>query len=90
MPPTRPVSPAHSHVLATVDQWWGFRHERMHDDIVAMLTTATAQEGSTAIGVGAAGQSIKATAFDLSSAATPQRRGRPIRRLMQWMRHIRR
>lgn len=33
MPPTRPVSPAHSHVLATVDQWWGYHHERLHDDI---------------------------------------------------------
>lgn len=89
MPPTRPVSPAHSHVLATVDQWWGYHHERLHDDIVAMLTTA-GQEGSTAIGVGAGGEVIKVSAFDLRGAATPQLHGRPIRRIMQWLRHIRR
>jgi hypothetical protein len=33
-PPARPTSPAHSRVLAAVDDWWGFGADRLHDQIV--------------------------------------------------------
>lgn len=90
MPPTRPVSPAHNHVLATVSEWWEFHHERMHDDIVALLTKAVGQPGVTAIGVGAAGELATVTTFDLSNQAQTHRPRGTFRRMMRWVRHCRR
>lgn len=37
-PPARPTSPAHSRVLAAVDDWWGFGADRLHDQLVDSLT----------------------------------------------------
>ena len=39
-PPPRPTSAAVSHVLNTVDAWWGAEQESMRDRIVDMLTEA--------------------------------------------------
>lgn len=90
MPPTRPASEAHSHALATVGQWWEFQRERLHDDVVAMLATATGKEGVTVVGVGAEGELIKVTCFDLRTAARASRRSGIARRIAQWLRAFRR
>jgi hypothetical protein len=37
-PPARPTSPAHSRVLAAVDDWWGFGADRLHEQLVGSLT----------------------------------------------------
>ena len=37
-PPARPTSPAHSRVLAAVDDWWGFGADRLHDQLVQSMT----------------------------------------------------
>jgi hypothetical protein len=90
MPPPRPMSPGHSHVLATVGQWWVFHHERMHDEVVAMLATATAQAGATAIGVGAEDELITVTTFGLRTASGVQRRSETVHRMVQWVKNLRR
>ncbi|QNJ89912.1 hypothetical protein HZU40_00120 (plasmid) [Mycolicibacterium fluoranthenivorans] len=35
VPPPRPTSPVHSHVLATVDAWWEAEQESMRERLVA-------------------------------------------------------
>lgn len=36
--PARPTSPAHSRVLAAVDDWWRFGADRLHDQLVRSMT----------------------------------------------------
>ena len=43
MPPPRPTSPAHSHVLATVDAWWEAEQESMRERVLEMFTKAGAE-----------------------------------------------
>ena len=37
-PPPRPTSPAHSRVLAAVDDWWAFGADRLHDQLVQSVS----------------------------------------------------
>lgn len=37
--PARPTSLAHSKVLAAADDWWGFGADRLHEQLIAALTT---------------------------------------------------
>uniref|UniRef100_A0A5Q5BT58 Uncharacterized protein n=2 Tax=unclassified Mycobacterium TaxID=2642494 RepID=A0A5Q5BT58_MYCSS len=47
MPPPRPLSAAHSHVLATVDAWWEADQEALRGRLVDMLTEAGGERTGT-------------------------------------------
>jgi hypothetical protein len=57
-PPARPTSPAHSRVLAAVDDWWGFGADRLHDQMVQSLATH-GHHVTEAITTGAEGEVIQ-------------------------------
>jgi hypothetical protein len=69
-PPTRPVSPAHDHVLKTVDAWWCFWHDRMRQDVVQMLTGAGGEVVADSINVGPDGQLIEGTRIEFPAQAS--------------------
>ncbi|OFJ51430.1 hypothetical protein BEL07_22855 [Mycolicibacterium grossiae] len=66
-PPPRPASPAHSHVLATVDAWWEAEQESMRERVLEMFTKAAAEVTGTSIDVGPDGQVIESTHVEFRS-----------------------
>ncbi len=69
LPPPRPTSPAHSHVLATVDAWWEAEQESMRERVLEMFTKAGAEVTGTSIDRGPDGQIIESTHVDFRSPA---------------------
>ncbi len=67
MPPPRPTSPAHSHVLATVDAWWEAEQESMRERVLEMFTKAGAEVTGTSIDRGPDGQVIESTHVEFRS-----------------------
>lgn len=61
VPPPRPVSAAHSHVLATVDAWWEAEQEAVRTRIVDMLTEAGGASAGTSYRTTQEGQLVEVT-----------------------------
>lgn len=85
-PPVPPVSPHHSHVLATVDTWGEFEHDAMRDKVVGMLAGAGGQRVSETVGVNDDGQIVEVTRFHFDPPPAIQRRGSVFGRLRAWLR----
>jgi hypothetical protein len=84
VPPPRPTSPAHSHVLATVDAWWEAEQESMRERLVGMLTKAGGEMTGTSVDVGPDGQMIENTHIRFRSEPAAERGG-VIRRIRGWV-----
>jgi hypothetical protein len=84
VPPPRPTSPAHSHVLATVDAWWEAEQESMRERLIGMLTKSGGELTGTSVDVGPNGQMIENThiRFRPEPAAG---RGGVMRRIRGWV-----
>jgi hypothetical protein len=84
VPPPRPTSPAHSHVLATVDGWWEAEQESMRERLVGMLTKSGGEMTGTSIDVGPDGQTIENTHIQFWSEPAAERGG-VMRRIRGWV-----
>jgi hypothetical protein len=84
VPPPRPTSPAHSHVLATVDAWWEAEQESMRERLVGMLAKAGGELTGTSIDVGPDGQMIENTHIRFRSELAAERGG-VMRRFRGWV-----
>lgn len=84
LPPPRPTSPAHSHVLATVDAFWEAEQESMRQRLVGVLTKSGAEVTGTSIDVGPDGQMIESTHIRFESEPAAQRGG-VMRRIRGWV-----
>lgn len=84
VPPPRPTSPAHSHVLATVDAWWEAEQESMRERLVGMLTKAGGEMTGTSIDAGPDGQMIENTHIRFRSEPAAERGG-VMRRIRGWV-----
>jgi hypothetical protein len=84
VPPPRPASPAHSHVLATVDAWWEAEQESTRERLVGMLTNAGGEMTGTSIDVGVDGQMIETTHVRFESKPGALRGG-VMRRIRGWI-----
>lgn len=69
-PPPRPMSPAHSHLLATVDAWWEAEQESMRERVIEMFTKAGGEVTGTSIRRGPDGQVIDSTRVEFRSSTT--------------------
>ena len=69
MPPPRPTSPAHSHVLATVDAWWEAEQESTRERVLEMFAKAGAEVTGVSIDRGPDGQVIESTHVEFRSPA---------------------
>ncbi len=69
-PPPRPTSPAHSHLLATVDAWWEAEHDSMVDHVLEIFTQAGGAVTDKSISRGPDGQIIERTHVEFSSPPT--------------------
>jgi hypothetical protein len=86
VPPPRPTSPVHSHVLATVDAWWEAEQESMRERLVGALTKAGGELTGTSVDVGPDGQMIENTHIRFRSEAEPApERGGVMRRIRGWV-----
>lgn len=61
--PARPVSAAHSRVLAAVDDWWGFGADRRHDHLVQALA-APGQHVTESLTTGPNGVLTRSSVFE--------------------------
>jgi hypothetical protein len=84
VPPPRPTSPAHSHVLATVDAWWEAEQESMRERLVGVLTKAGGELTGTSVDVGPDGQMIENTHIRFRSELAAERGG-VMRRFRGWV-----
>lgn len=84
VPPPRPTSPAHSHVLATVDAWWEAEQESMRERLVGMLTKAGGEMTGTSIDAGPDSQMIENTHIRFRSEPAAERGG-VMRRIRGWV-----
>lgn len=84
VPPPRPTSPAHSHVLATVDAWWEAEQESMRERLVGMLTKSGGEMTGTSVDVGPDGQMIENTHIRFRHE-TAAERGGVMRRIRGWV-----
>lgn len=91
MPPPRPVSAAHSHVLAAVDAWWEADQEALRGRIVGMLTDAGGENTGTSFATREDGELIEHTQIVFRSPATKSEPSREsvwrLRRLFGGRRH---
>lgn len=69
MPPPRPTSPAHSHVLATVDAWREAEQESMRERVLEMFTKAGAEVTGMSIDLGPDGQIVESAHVEFRSPA---------------------
>ena len=84
VPPPRPTSPAHRHVLATVDAWWEAGQESMRERLVGMLTKAGGEMTGASVDVGPDGQMIENTHIRFRPEPTAERGG-VMRRIRGWL-----
>jgi hypothetical protein len=84
VPPPRPTSPAHSHVLATVDAWWEAEQESMRERLVGVLTKAGGELTGTSVDVGPDGQMIENTHIQFRPEPAAERGG-VMRRIRGWV-----
>lgn len=84
VPPPRPTSPAHSHVLATVDAWWEAEQESMRERLVGMLTKSGGEMTGTSVDVGPNGQMIENTHIRFRPEPAAERGG-VMRRIRAWV-----
>ncbi|UJL32138.1 hypothetical protein HZU38_30530 (plasmid) [Mycolicibacterium vanbaalenii] len=70
MPPPRPVSAAHSHVLAAVDAWWEADQDALRGRIVGMLTDAGGENTGTSFTTRGDGELIEQTHIVFRAPAT--------------------
>lgn len=91
MPPPRPVSAAHSHVLAAVDAWWEADQDALRGRIVGMLTDAGGENTGTSFTTREDGELIEQTHIVFRSPAIESNPSREpagrLRRLFGSRRH---
>lgn len=85
LPPPRPQSPAHNNVLTAVSSWQEAEHDRLHGDVVTLLTQVGGRQVDTSFRIDEDGRTIESSHITFSASSDPGTRPGAGERFRQWL-----